>query len=82
MNVLVRSKLSEGVRSRHHGFSERALAHAEVTAEREQRRPERACAGQPLTNDQAIYACGCGFVFQAPVSTSVDCPHCGGTQAW
>jgi hypothetical protein len=32
--------------------------------------------------DTALYSCGCGFVFAAQVSTSVDCPHCGGTQAW
>ena len=32
--------------------------------------------------DQAVYSCGCGFVFEAHVSTSVGCPHCGGTQAW
>jgi hypothetical protein len=32
--------------------------------------------------DTAIYNCHCGFVFQASVSTSVGCPHCGGTQAW
>jgi DNA-directed RNA polymerase subunit RPC12/RpoP len=32
--------------------------------------------------DQAMYACDCGFVFEAQVSTSVGCPHCGGTQAW
>lgn len=32
--------------------------------------------------DEAMYACQCGFVFEAPVSTSVGCPHCGDTQAW
>ncbi|HUO73203.1 MAG TPA: hypothetical protein VMU39_20710 [Solirubrobacteraceae bacterium] len=32
--------------------------------------------------DQALYTCQCGFVFKAPVSTSVDCPHCGDSQAW
>ena len=32
--------------------------------------------------DQALYSCSCGFVFEASVSTSVGCPHCGGTQAW
>lgn len=32
--------------------------------------------------DNAIYSCECGFVFQAAVSTSVDCPHCGSSQAW
>ncbi len=37
-------------------------------------------AGGPL--DEAFYTCGCGFVFTAPVSTSVACPHCGARQAW
>jgi hypothetical protein len=46
------------------------------------RREHGTCRGKPLTNDQAVYACQCGFVFEAPVSTSVGCPHCGGTQAW
>jgi hypothetical protein len=35
-----------------------------------------------LANDHAVYNCHCGMVFEAPVSTSVGCPHCGGTQAW
>ncbi|HXM87056.1 MAG TPA: hypothetical protein VN889_05435 [Solirubrobacteraceae bacterium] len=37
-------------------------------------------AGGPL--DEASYACACGFVFRAPVSTTVVCPHCRATQAW
>ncbi|MDQ6729439.1 MAG: hypothetical protein M3022_03835 [Actinomycetota bacterium] len=37
-------------------------------------------AGAP--QDQAVYSCECGFVFEAQVSTSVDCPHCGSSQAW
>ena len=32
--------------------------------------------------DRAMYTCGCGYVFQAEVSTSVACPHCGAGQAW
>jgi hypothetical protein len=32
--------------------------------------------------DVATYHCACGFVFQADVSTSVACPHCGSGQAW
>jgi hypothetical protein len=59
---------------------ERALsgapAPAPAGAERAQRRLE------PATEDQAMYSCECGFVFQATVSTSVGCPHCGGSQAW
>jgi hypothetical protein len=34
------------------------------------------------SQDRALYTCGCGYVFEAPVSTSVGCPHCGGKQAW
>jgi hypothetical protein len=37
-------------------------------------------SGGPI--DRAQYHCGCGMVFDAPVSTSVSCPHCGGGQAW
>jgi hypothetical protein len=37
-------------------------------------------AGGP--SDQACYACACGCVFAAAVSTTVECPHCGGGQAW
>ena len=37
-------------------------------------------AGGPL--DEASYACQCGFVFRAPVSTTVACPHCHAPQAW
>ena len=33
-------------------------------------------------NDRAQYACACGFVWEADVSASVACPHCGATQAW
>lgn len=40
---------------------------------------ERAAGGP---EDRAAYRCECGFVFEAPVSTTVGCPHCGGTQAW
>lgn len=37
-------------------------------------------AGGP--DDRACYSCACGFVFVAPVSTSVQCPHCDAGQAW
>jgi hypothetical protein len=30
----------------------------------------------------ALYNCSCGYVFEAPVLTSVDCPNCGDSQAW
>ena len=37
-------------------------------------------AGGPI--DEASYACACGYVFRAPVSTTVACPHCDAQQAW
>jgi hypothetical protein len=37
---------------------------------------------EPPPQDQALYTCGCGFVFEAHVSTSVACPHCRAEQAW
>jgi hypothetical protein len=37
-------------------------------------------SGGPIDNAQ--YSCSCGMVFDAAVSTSVECPHCGACQAW
>jgi hypothetical protein len=37
-------------------------------------------AGGPV--DRASYACPCGLLFEAKVSTTVMCPHCGAGQAW
>jgi hypothetical protein len=37
-------------------------------------------AGGPL--DRASYSCECGYLFAAPVSTTVACPHCGACQSW
>jgi hypothetical protein len=33
-------------------------------------------------HDRAQYTCSCGFVWDADVSASVACPHCGASQAW
>jgi hypothetical protein len=33
-------------------------------------------------HDRAQYTCGCGYVWDADVSASVACPHCGASQAW
>jgi len=32
--------------------------------------------------DKAFYTCSCGYAFDAEVTTSVTCPHCGAGQAW
>ncbi|WP_205699025.1 hypothetical protein [Conexibacter sp. SYSU D00693] len=45
---------------------------------REERRMRE--AGGP--EDKAFYTCSCGFAFEAAVTTSVACPHCGTGQAW
>jgi hypothetical protein len=37
-------------------------------------------AGGPL--DEACYTCRCGYVFVAPVSTTVSCPRCDADQPW
>ncbi|MGO9955206.1 MAG: hypothetical protein ACLP50_04410 [Solirubrobacteraceae bacterium] len=52
---------------------------AQAAPEGSARRRRREAA---VPQDEAIYTCECGFVFHADVSTSVGCPHCGGTQAW
>jgi rubrerythrin len=33
-------------------------------------------------DDRAVYTCSCGYLFEAPVTASVTCPHCGSPQAW
>jgi hypothetical protein len=43
---------------------------------------ERRHRASVAPEDTAHYGCSCGFQFQAPVSTSVTCPHCGTAQAW
>lgn len=44
--------------------------------------PRRAPAASDGCEDRAIYHCHCGYVFQAAVTASVGCPHCGSAQAW
>jgi hypothetical protein len=50
----------------------------EPVIQTEQQRHRR--SGGP--EDEATYSCTCGMVFEAKVSTSVCCPHCGAGQAW
>jgi hypothetical protein len=52
---------------------------AAITPERAGTREARHGGGP---EDRALYACMCGYAFQAAVTTSVDCPHCGTEQAW
>jgi hypothetical protein len=52
---------------------------AEVVEEHSAERRHRESV---TSEDTAHYSCSCGFQFQAPVTTSVACPHCGSGQAW
>jgi hypothetical protein len=85
----MRASLPKSLAERRHSPRRRSRpAAAPVKAPAEQRRGgcpdpdvERARdAGGPI--DQASYACGCGYVFLAQVSTTVTCPHCQAAQAW
>ena len=58
----------------------RAQARVVRTAQEPPPQVRERAAGGP--EDRAAYRCSCGFVFEAPVSTTVGCPHCGDTQAW
>jgi hypothetical protein len=80
--------LAERHSRRHRPKRHAAIAHRRVVAKPTTPAPqprdiavERVrAAGGPL--DQASYACECGYLFAAPVSTTVACPHCGTPQAW
>lgn len=39
-------------------------------------------AAARCSHDRASYACHCGYLFDAQVTTTVTCPHCGAAQAW
>ena len=85
MTVLARTKTGASRLGRHRAERPGRVAgrgdalSAPVSTETSAKRRRRE-AGAPT--DAAIYACVCGYVFKALVSTSVDCPHCGGSQAW
>jgi rubrerythrin len=64
-----------GLLRRPHGSSSPAEPLDDLADERRMRE-----SGGP--DDRAVYTCSCGYVFQADVSTSVACPHCGTGQAW
>jgi hypothetical protein len=60
-----------------------ATPEPEATAPiRDEHAAERRHRASVTPEDVAYYACACGFQFQASVSTSVRCPHCGSGQAW
>ncbi|MGB0094455.1 MAG: hypothetical protein WBP81_18235 [Solirubrobacteraceae bacterium] len=60
----------------------RQLAPQSDTETTLKRAPGRHAREEIPPEDRAVYACQCGFVFGAPVSTTVACPECGQGQAW
>ena len=64
-----------GLLRRPHGLPPAAAPSDDLADERRMRE-----SGGP--DDRALYTCSCGYVFEADVSTSVTCPHCGTGQAW
>jgi rubrerythrin len=68
------------LRSRLARAAQRSTAAAsEPEAPAPQQARERSAGGP---EDRALYRCQCGYMFEASVSTSVGCPHCGDAQAW
>jgi hypothetical protein len=77
MTVQAAIRRSEnGLRRRRHAGGRHAGTHASA------RGPVRELRDGGPSLDTALYNCHCGFVFEAPVLTSVDCPHCGNGQVW
>jgi hypothetical protein len=94
MRAQLRTALSPTRRARANGRSRSASADCARPAS-EERRPElrQPALHQVLSpeqrvrraggpEDRALYSCDCGYTFEAAVSTTVDCPHCGAEQAW
>ena len=44
--------------------------------------PERRVRDAGGPEDTALFSCGCGYAFEAAVTTTVACPHCAAQQAW
>jgi len=81
--MLVRTKRNERVTHRRRPLRGPHTAdHTGAQAEPESGEvaPERRHGGP--SEDRALYSCECGYAFEAPVTTSVGCPHCARTQAW
>jgi hypothetical protein len=64
--------------------AQNGTAHASTAANEPATTTRTAVAPEPAdpSLDVALYGCECGLVFEAPVSTTVGCPHCGAELAW
>ena len=68
-----------GVLRRPHRSPAPAQAEPETETDLTDERRMRESGGP---DDRAMYTCSCGYVFEADVTTTVTCPHCGCGQAW
>jgi hypothetical protein len=57
-------------------------AAAPAQRQREHLREEARMRASGGPDDRALYTCACGYAFEADVTASVICPHCGAGQAW
>jgi hypothetical protein len=81
--MTVRTRHRRRTRPRLARATSRAAIASQTTAEPSRPAPaplRERDAGGP--EDRAVYQCPCGCVFEASVSTTVGCPHCGDAQAW
>jgi hypothetical protein len=81
----VRSKANHGSVRRHRinwVSSERRAADPGAATPVQDTPADRGRRHGGSSQDSALYSCSCGYAFDALVSTSVDCPHCGDRQAW
>jgi hypothetical protein len=81
MRVRVKPRTEAQPRRTRHTDHRRTQAVAEQPAD-DRLADERRLRQSGGPHDHATYACTCGYVFDAAVSTSVACPHCGTGQAW
>ncbi|HUN79641.1 MAG TPA: hypothetical protein VMU32_12005 [Solirubrobacteraceae bacterium] len=79
MRAAVKNPLGERRRARRAHAPRRPPS---ATAPERGRATRRNHAAAVSSHDRASYACGCGLLFEAPVTTTVACPHCGAAQAW
>jgi len=74
----ITTKLPKRLRSR----AAPRVARAGLPSPAEQARTQHPARRGGGPEDRAFYSCMCGYAFNAAVTTSVDCPHCGTQQAW
>ncbi len=75
-------RLAATLRRPHAPARDEAAPEPEPDPSRDDLADERRARESGGPDDRATYSCLCGYVFEADVTTSVACPHCGAAQAW